>query len=152
MKGIIMKKSIFQTGLAVLAMTAMIHAKDYRAEKPEAWTAKSVPAAIEALYGKITPIESNDIKLNTPEVGSNGGQIPVSIKTTIDAKSIAVLQDVNPESLVAVFAQNENTVPSYGLKIKMKKTGTITVIVEGKDGKFYSAKRSLEVALGGCEG
>jgi len=147
-----MTKNIFKLGLAALAMTAAVYAKDYRAEKPDAWTAKTVLAAIEALYGKITPAESADVKLNAPDVASNGGAVPVSVKTSIDAKSIAILQDANPESLVIVFDQNENTVPNYGIKIKMKKSGTITVIVEGKDGKFYSAKKTLEVALGGCEG
>jgi hypothetical protein len=34
----------------------------------------------------------------------------------------------------------------------MKKSGKITAIIEGKDGKFYSKKLTLEVALGGCEG
>ena len=38
------------------------------------------------------------------------------------------------------------------MKIKMKKSGTITAIVEGTDGKFYVGKVTLEVALGGCEG
>ena len=147
-----MTKNVFKLGLAALAMTAAVYAKDYRAEKPEAWTAKTVQDAIKALYGDIKPVESADIKVVTPDVGSNGGQIPVSIKTTIDAKSVAVLQDVNPESLVAVFAQNENTIPNYGMKIKMKKSGSVIVIVEGKDGKFYTAKKTLEVALGGCEG
>ncbi len=147
-----MTKSILKMGLATLAMTAAVYATDYRAEKPDAWTAKTVPAAIEALYGKITPVESDDVKVKAPDVASNGGAVPVDVKVGIEAKSIAILQDANPESLVAVYAQNENTVPNYGLKIKMKKSGTITVIVEGKDGKFYSAKKTLEVALGGCEG
>lgn len=147
-----MTNNILKLGLAALAMTATVYAKDYRAEKPAAWTAKTVPAAIEALYGKVTPVESADVKLSAPDVASNGGAVPVTVKTSIDAKSIAILQNVNPESLVAVYAQNENTVPNYSLKMKMKKSGTITVIVEGKDGKFYTAKKTLEVALGGCEG
>ncbi len=147
-----MTNNILKLGLAALAMTATVYATDYRAEKPNAWTAKTVPAAIEALYGKVTPVESDAVKLKAPDVASNGGAVPVSVKTTIDAKSIAILQDANPESLVVVYAQNENSIANYGIKIKMKKSGTITVIVEGKDGKFYSAKKTLEVALGGCEG
>ena len=147
-----MKRNMLKVSLAILAMTGAIYAKDYRVLKPKAWTAKTVDAAIEELYGKKELIESPDVKLNTPDVASNGGAVPVSVKTSIDAKSIAVLQNVNPESLVIVFDQNENTVPNYGIKIKMKKSGTITVVVEGKDGKLYSAKKTLEVALGGCEG
>ncbi len=139
-------------GLVVLAMTAAVYAKDYRAEKPEAWTAKTVQDAVKALYGTTEAVESADIKLNAPDVASNGGAIPVSVKTSIDAKSIAILQDVNPESLVIVYDLNEYTVPDYGIKIKMKKSGTIYVFVEGKDGKLYTTKKSIEVALGGCEG
>jgi len=145
-----MKKSILGL-VAVAAMTVSVSATDYRAEKPAAWTAKTVPAAIEALYGKITPVEG-DIKLKAPKVASNGGAIPVSVKTDIPAKSIAIFQDVNPESAVAVFEVPEGTQANFSLKIKMKKSGSITAVVEGKDGKFYETKLSLEVALGGCEG
>ncbi len=137
--------------VAVAAMTVSLSATDYRAEKPDAWTAHDVPTAIKALYGEITPAEG-DIKLKAPKVASNGGAIPVSVKTDIPAKSIAIFQDANPEAAVVVFAVTEDMVEDFSLKIKMKKSGTITAIVEGKDGKFYSKKLTLEVALGGCEG
>ena len=137
--------------VAVAAMTVSLSATDYRAEKPDAWTAHTVPTAIKALYGEITPVEG-EIKLKAPKVASNGGSIPVSVKTDIPAKSVAIFQDANPEATVAVFTVPEGGVVDYALKIKMKKSGTITAIVEGKDGKFYSSKFTLEVALGGCEG
>ena len=139
------------TLVAVATMTVSLSATDYRAEKPDAWTAHDVPTAIKALYGEITPSEG-EIKLKAPKVASNGGAIPVSVKTDIPAKSIAIFQDANPEAAVVVFAVTEDMVEDFALKIKMKKSGTITAIVEGKDGKFYSKKLTLEVALGGCEG
>ena len=146
-----MKKSILSL-VAVAAMTVSLSATDYRAEKPDAWTAKDVPSAIKGLYGDITPTESSDIELKAPKVASNGGAIPVSVKSNIPAKSIAIFQDVNPESAVAIFEVPEGTEANFSLKIKMKKSGSITAVVEGKDGKFYTTKLSLEVALGGCEG
>ena len=146
-----MKKSILSL-VAAAAMVVSVSATDYRADKADAWTAKTVPTAIEALYGKITPVDSADIKLKAPKVASNGGAIPVSIKTDIPVKTISVFQDVNPESTVAVFEIPEGTHADVSLKIKMKKSGSITVVAEGKDGKFYKTKLSLEVALGGCEG
>jgi len=145
-----MKKMMLSL-VAVAAMTASLSATDYRAEKPDAWTAKDVPSAIKALYGEITPAEG-DIKLKAPKVASNGGAIPVSVKTDIPAKSIAIFQDANPEATVIVFTVPEGTKADFSLKIKMKKSGSITAVVEGKDGKFYETKLSLEVALGGCEG
>jgi len=145
-----MKKSIMSL-VAVAAMTVSLSATDYRAEKPDAWTAHTVPTAIKALYGEITPADA-DIKLKAPKVASNGGSIPVSVKTDIPAKSVAIFQDANPEAAVVVFTVPEGSAADFALKIKMKKSGTITAIVEGKDGKFYSTKLALEVALGGCEG
>ena len=145
-----MKKSILSL-VAVAAMTVSLSATDYRADKPDAWTAKDVPTAIKALYGDVTPADG-DIKLKAPKVASNGGAIPVSVKTDIPAKSIAIFQDANPEATVVVFTVPEGAKADFALKIKMKKSGSITAIVEGQDGKFYSKKLSLEVALGGCEG
>jgi len=145
-----MKKSILSF-VAVAAMTVSLSATDYRVEKPDTWTAKTIPTAVKALYGEITPVEG-DVKLKAPKVASNGGAIPVSIKTDIPAKSVAIFQDANPEAAVAVFRLQDGQVADFSLKIKMKKSGSITAIVEGKDGKFYSTKLSLEVALGGCEG
>lgn len=139
------------TLVAVAAMTVSLSATDYRAEKPDTWTAHDVPTAIKALYGEITPAEG-EIKLKAPKVASNGGAIPVSVKTDIPAKSVALFQDANPEAAVVVFNVPEGANADFALKIKMKKSGTITAIVEGKDGKFYSKKLTLEVALGGCEG
>ena len=139
------------TLVAVAAMTVSLSATDYRAEKPDTWTAHDVPTAIKALYGEITPADA-EIKLKAPKVASNGGAIPVSVKTDIPAKSIAIFQDANPEATVVVWTVTEDMVEDFALKIKMKKSGTITAIVEGKDGKFYSKKLTLEVALGGCEG
>lgn len=145
-----MKKSILSL-VAVAAMTVSLSATDYRVDKPDAWTAQDVPTAIKALYGEITPTEG-EIKLKAPKVASNGGAIPVSVKTDIPAKSVAIFQDANPEATVAVFTVPEGANADFSMKIKMKKSGSITAIVEGTDGKFYSKKITLEVALGGCEG
>lgn len=145
-----MKKSILSL-VAVAAMAVSLSATDYRVDKPDAWTAQDVPTAIKALYGDITPAEG-EIKLTAPKVASNGGAIPVSVKTDIPAKSVAIFQDANPEATVAVFNVPEGANADFSMKIKMKKSGSITAIVEGTDGKFYSKKITLEVALGGCEG
>jgi sulfur-oxidizing protein SoxY len=47
---------------------------------------------------------------------------------------------------------NKYSINKYSIKIKMGKSGTITVVAEGTDGKLYAAKVTLVVALGGCEG
>jgi sulfur-oxidizing protein SoxY len=137
------------TAAAVLPVA--LSATDWRQAKPDTWTAHKIDDAVKALYGDIKA-EATGIKLKLPKVASNGGAVPVSIKSDIPAKTVALLQDANPESAVAVYDVQEGGIVDYSLKIKMKGTGTITVVLEGRDGKFYRVDQKIEVALGGCEG
>jgi sulfur-oxidizing protein SoxY len=137
--------------VAAAVLPASLSAIDWRATKPDTWTAHTVADAIKALYGDIQPEESG-VTVKAPKVASNGGAIPVTVKSDIDAKTVAVFQDANPEATVCVYDVQEGGIVDYMSKIKMKKSGTITAIVEGRDGKFYVGKVTLEVALGGCEG
>ena len=136
---------------ALMALPMIVLGRDFRKEKPDAWTSKEVDDAIKKVYGEISP-EEKGIKLKTPEVANNGGQIPIGIKSDIPARTVAIFQDANPEALVGIYDVMEGQPVDYLVKIKMKETGTVTVILEGTDGKFYSAKSSFKVALGGCEG
>jgi len=136
---------------ASAVVVPQLNATDFRATKPDAWSAKTVDDAIKALYGAITPVESG-VTVGAPKVASNGGAIPVNVKSDIDATSVAIFQDANPEAAVIVFEMNENSILNYDIKMKMGASGTITAIVAGKDGKFYKGTKTLEVALGGCEG
>jgi sulfur-oxidizing protein SoxY len=144
-------------GLGVMAVAALpatlsaLSTIDFRATKPDTWTAHTVADGIKALYGDIKPEESG-VTVKAPKVASNGGAIPVTVKSDISAKSVAVFQDANPESAVAVFNTDKDSIIDYMFKIKMKKSGTITAILEGQDGKFYKGAITIEVALGGCEG
>lgn len=146
------RRKFLGLGLAAVALApATLSALDYRKEKPAAWTAQKVDEAIKALYGDIKA-EETGIKLNVPKIASNGGAVPVKVKSDIAMKSLTILQDANPESAVATFTMDENTIVDLMVKIKMGESGSITIIGEGQDGKFYSATKKLEVALGGCEG
>jgi len=137
--------------LALATVPASVQAEDYRKTKPAAWSAHTVDDAIKALYGSSTLIEKG-VKLKAPDVASNGGAIPVDFSTDLDIKSIAVFQDANPEAAVCAITTNKYSVNKYSVKIKMAKSGSITIVAQGNDGKLYSAKKTLDVALGGCEG
>lgn len=146
------RRKFLGLGLAAVALApATLSALDYRKEKPAAWEAKSVQDAVKALYGDIKA-EEKGIKLNVPKIASNGGAVPVKVKSDIAMKSLTILQDANPEAAVATYTMDENTIVDLMVKIKMGESGSITIIGEGQDGKFYSATKKLEVALGGCEG
>lgn len=137
--------------LALCVVPASVRAEDFRKSKPTVWSAHTVDDAIKAMYGTTSTIEKG-VKIKAPDVAANGGAIPVDFSTKIPAKTVAVFQDANPEAAVCVYTVHKNSITDYSIKIKMGKSGTITVIVEGQDGKLYSAKKTLSVAKGGCEG
>jgi len=139
---------------AVAAIVPVANAEDFRATKPTVWTAHTVDDAVMAMYGTKATTQSG-VTITMPDVAANGGAVPVNIKSDIDAKSVALFQNANPESAVAAFTIHEGSIINYDLKIKLKSDGTpitVTAIVEGKDGKLYSGVKTLTVALGGCEG
>ena len=137
--------------LALAVVPASVRAEDYRKTKPAVWAAHTVDDAIKAMYGS-TDLVMEGVSVKAPKVASNGGAIPVDFSTDKDVKSITVFQDANPEAAVMSVTTNKYSVNNYSIKIKMGKSGTITVVAEGTDGKLYAAKVTLDVALGGCEG
>lgn len=149
------RKFLSLSGLAaVAAVVPTANAEDYRKTKPTVWTAHTVDDAVMAMYGTKATTESG-VTVTMPDVAANGGAVPINVKSDIDAKSVAIFQNANPESAVAAFTIHESSIINYDLKIKLKSDGTpitVTAIVEGKDGKLYSGVKTLTVALGGCEG
>lgn len=146
------RKFLTMSMVTALALPLGAWATDYRVEKPTAWTAKKVDDAVKALYGDVKLIESKEVTLKMPKVVASGKSISVGIKSTLDAKSVSLFQDVNPESAVAVWSVPEHGIVNYSIKIKLKSNAVVTVVVEGKDGHFYTTKHSIIVSGGGCEG
>ncbi len=140
------------SAIALSVIPVNLNAEDYRKAKPDVWTAHNLDDATQALYGIKEPILSDKIKITVPKINSSGASVPVKFETTLDAKTIALFQDANPESAVAVYDVNIYDLKKYEAKIKMEKDGMIMVLVEATDGKIYMAKVATKVAAGGCEG
>ncbi len=142
----------FTAGAFVFAvMPRNLKADDYRKLKPNVWTAKKVDEAIKNLYGTSEMIEKG-VQIKAAKVASSGAKVKLKFSTTIPSKTVALFQDTNPESAVAVFTVNKYDLMEYQVNIKMGKSGTVTVVAEGLDGKLYVARHTMEVAAGGCEG
>jgi sulfur-oxidizing protein SoxY len=143
----------FAGSLIALSVVPMnLRASDYRKLKPQVWEAHTIDDATKALYGVKDVIETDKIKIKVPKINSSGAAVPVKFETSLEAKTVALFQDANPESAVAVYETNKYDLQKYDVKIKMAESGTIMVLVEAKDGKIYMAKATTEVAAGGCEG
>lgn len=139
-------------GVAAAAIIpASLSATDFRATKPKAWTAHNINDAMTEIFGTSNTTVSKKIKLKAPDIAENGAVIPVTISTKMNAKTMAIFQDANPESAVAVFTVPANGIPEYSIRIKMAKTGTVTAVAD-VDGKLYSASKVVKVTIGGCGG
>ena len=138
------------TAVAIAVIPVNLSAIDFRETLPKAWTATKVDDAIKEIFGSSTLTEGS-INLSAPDIAENGAVIPVSFDTTLNATKIAVFQDANPESAVAVFSIPENAVIDYAIRIKLAKTGTVTVVAEA-NGKLYAVSKLVKVTIGGCGG
>ena len=147
------RRKFLGLGIAVVAVAPVVlQAVDFRKEKPNAWKAQTVEDAIKALYGDVTPTENDSIIFKTPQVARNGGAIPVTVRSDIKAKTVSLFQDINPKSAVCVWSVPEGGVVDYGVKVKMRGSGRLTVVIEDINGKLHSKTNELEISLGGCEG
>lgn len=141
-------------GFCIFPYTAEVLAEDYRKGKPLAWKASSINDAAMALYGRekfATIQKSTDIELIVPKgVVKDREEIPVTIRSSIKAKTLAIFQDGNPESLVAVFEISEESIIEYEMNIRMQFKGTVFAVLEGVDGKLYYTRSYVDILTLGC--
>jgi sulfur-oxidizing protein SoxY len=157
-------------GAATLALApSTLSAIDFRAEKPKAWDATNpfkegtkgelaggendhtgIKKAIKEIFGSDS-LEMSGVEIKTPAIAENGAVVPVSIVTDKKATKVALLQNANPEALVAVWTVHDGQPVDYSVRIKMQQTGDIMAVVEA-DGKLYAASNNTKVTAGGCGG
>ena len=127
---------------------------DYRKDKPDAWKASSINDAAMALYGreKFSTIQkSGDVELIVPTgIVKDREEIPVTIRTAMKAKTVALFQDGNPESLVAVFHVHEESIIDYEFNIRMAFKGTVFAVVEGMDDRLYYTRAYVDILTLSC--
>ena len=153
------RRKFLGLGVAALSLAPVSAvAKNYRKELPNVWAIKNKDAendltgtneAIKAVFGS-DKTEEGGIKLKAPDIAENGALVPVSFKLE-KANKVALFQTANPEAVVAIWDIPEVGIPDYGIRIKMAKTGIVTVVAE-VDGKLYRASKVVKVTAGGCGG
>ena len=109
-----------------------------------------VEEGIKEIFGTTTATEGK-VKLKAPDIAENGAVIPVTVSSKLAGSKVAIFQDANPESTVAVFTVPKGGIIDYSVRIKMAKTGVVTAIVEDA-GKLYKASKTVKVTIGGCGG
>ncbi len=131
-----------------------LNAIDFHQKNPMVWHEKELNSAALALYGKAlfaTLEKSSRIEIDAPKhMITKIWDIPIHFKSDIQARSVAIFQTGNEQSLVAVYTIHDGMIIDYGLNIKMELTGTLFVVVEGVDGKLYYARHFLDISKMSC--
>jgi sulfur-oxidizing protein SoxY len=140
-------------GVAAAMTPATLSATNFRDTKPGAFKgpkSHTINDAMTELFGTSSTTESG-VKLKAPAIAENGAVVPITISSKLAGSTVAVFQDSNPESTVAVFTVPAGGIINYSMRIKMAKTGNVTAVVV-VDGKLHSATKSVKVTAGGCGG
>ena len=148
------RRHFLALGFCVIPYMTQALAVDYRESKPGTWKASSINDAAMALYGRekfATIQKSANIELVVPKgIVRDPENIPITIRSNIKAKTVAIFQDANPQSLVAVFHVREDSIIMYELNIKMEFKGTVFAVLEGLNGKLYYAREYIDVLALSC--
>ncbi|MEA3315211.1 MAG: thiosulfate oxidation carrier protein SoxY [Campylobacterota bacterium] len=140
-------------GVAAVLTPATLSAVNFRETNKSAFEgpkSHTINDAMTELFGTSTTTEGK-VKLKAPAIAENGAVVPLHVSSKLAGSTVAVFQDANPESLVAVYTVPANGIIDYKLRIKMAKTGTVTAVV--KDGStLYSVSQVVKVTAGGCGG
>ena len=100
--------------------------------------------------GAIDLVESDLIKLKTPEIAENGAIVPIQVSSEIQGtERIFVFAEKNPQPLVASFTFGKGVDPFFATRIKMGESARVHVVVLAR-GKYFVASRDVKVTIGGC--
>lgn len=133
---------------------------------PSALMAKDAPkggnllaydAAVAAITGGKTVVDSNKVSLTVPEIAENGAVVPVKVNvespmTDADhVKAIHVLSTKNGNARCAdVMLTPLNGKGYFATRIKLAGTQDVVALVELSDGSFLRAAKPVKVTIGGC--
>jgi sulfur-oxidizing protein SoxY len=138
--------------LAALAAAGMVVPKAaFAAWNKAAFDSKKIDDAVKALGGTATG-SGEGVQIIAADIAENGAVVPIQAVSRIaNTQQIAILVEMNPNVLAAVFEVGPDVIPDFTTRIKMSQTSNVTVVVKA-DGKFVSATKEIKVTLGGCGG
>lgn len=100
--------------------------------------------------GAVDLIESDLIKLKTPEIAENGAIVPIQVSSEIPGtERIFVFAEKNPQPLVASFTFRNGVDPFFATRIKMGESARVHVVALA-EGKHFVVSRDVKVTIGGC--
>lgn len=106
--------------------------------------------ALQALLAGQSAEMSTAITLKLPEVAENGAIVPITVGVDLpNVETISLLAEHNPVPWIATFTLTPAVLPELTTRIKMAETEYVIAVVKA-GGKLYTARKKVEVAVGGC--
>lgn len=144
------RRTLLKSCTAVLALLAAMPLRVLAAAwNRSAFESQKLDGALQGL-GISGEEASPAIELIAPQLAENGAIVQIEVTSRIpDTEAIAILVEKNPTPLIANFMFSNGAEPYVITRIKMAETSELKAIVKA-GGKYYSASRHVEVAVGGC--
>jgi sulfur-oxidizing protein SoxY len=138
---------------AVAAVTALLPLGATPAQAKTSWQ-----DAMKAIIGAAKPADGR-IKVMLPEIAENGNTVPFSLAVESPmsdkdyVKAVHIFASGNPRPDVASFTFSPLSGKALAAsRMRLSRTQDIIAVAEMSDGKFYMAKRTVKVTIGGCGG
>ncbi len=117
----------------------------------DAFAAKKLEDAVQALFGSSATSPSASIKLKAPAQAENSAQVQIQVTAELpNVEAIAILVEKNPSPLVA-HASFSGAEGYFSARMKMAQTSDVVAVVKS-GGKLYTARQNIKVTVGGCGG
>ncbi|MBK5931073.1 thiosulfate oxidation carrier protein SoxY [Halochromatium salexigens] len=149
----LLKGSLGVSAIGVAVSAGLLTPGTVLANWPKAaFAATETDAALNELLGSNATENSDQIKLEAPDIAENGAQLPVVVDTDLEGvQSISIIASANNSPLIASFDLGTNAVPFVSTRIKMAESADIIAVVKTDSGLFSKTK-SVKVTIGGCGG
>lgn len=138
------------------AATLLTFAHRALAQQPN--DAAALDAALKKVAGDAKPAEGK-IALELPEIAENGNTVPfgATVESPMTdanyAKALHIFAPGNPQAEVASFMFTpQSGKASVSSRMRLGRTQDVYALAEMSDGKFFIAKRTVKVTIGGCGG
>ncbi len=156
------------TGLGLVCATALMsgalpgllgkaYAKGTKSAN-DAAGAENIKNVLRKYFGD-RKIENSHVNLKLPIIAENGAVVPIKIHSDLPMDNnnyvkkvyIFVEGNLNPYT-AAIDLSPANGKADLAMRIKMRKTSNVRVVLETSKGKLYGAVKSVKVTIGGCGG
>ena len=146
----IKKLSLYTATIASLGAQLLQPVFAFMERNFSAFSAETQDHALAELFPEQTITPSEDIQIDMYETIENGAVVPIKIQAKLpNLESITILVEKNPNPLIAIFHLNPLCTGLIETRIKVGESSMLTIIAKS-DGQLFSAKKMVNVVLGGC--